>query len=545
MRTECFKNASKIPNSYHLRKSEKKSGELKGFKYSLIQDYEKNLKYVWLRRLGFTALSIFLIPLAFEKFRVELVDAWRGKTIVQVYTNPFIDKIRERSLSILSQPVSFQQLVQDSQEFLTEIGRNESPTCANNLENIAPTQELQQKVLAFAKETRPLLDPKVHVLISDFLASKRINGTDAEKKLYESMTQEQFIERLLSKRALMFMNPMDDCVLRDGTYIGATRDTEWDFNNVKDDAARLSDYISYDEMQLSALLSVAGPSLFVNDGNKYNLGEPGPDNSFEQEAIICGSVGCRFEREGLMEYQHMLVTKEQNSAFHGYGANNPKGRQFAPWNTFYGVDHFPTYDEVLQARKTTEGEHRYVDIGNDRYLDVAIYKKRLRLSIEPFMQNMNERSKAAGKQAYVRLTGLGLGAWSIEKQTQTNLMLEVVQEIMSEGDFDGISDIDFIYVKNEDEKSEWYDKNSKAILVHFTHNTTATKLAKEHKDKLLGANYAWDGASFPGNEYWHGSPQALSASMDPATACACQIKDLHNIYINPYLKQNIPKSSSR
>lgn len=438
--------------------------------------------------------------------------------------------------NVFAVEVSFQQLAQNSQDFLKGIGLKKSPTTNNSLENIAPTKELQQKVLQFAKETRPLFDPKVLLLISDFLTFKCNHGTQAEKKLYTSMTEAQFIERLFSKRPLMFMNYNDACLLRDGTYIANTAETSMDFTEVKNDENRLKEYISYDEMQIGALLSIAGPSLFVNDGDKMNKGTYGEENSFEKEAIICGAVGCRFERKGLMEYQHMLITEKQNTSANGYGAHNSIGSQFAPWSNFYGVDHFPTYTEMQEALKTPEGQKRYIDVGNGKYLDVDIYKKRLRLSLAPFIQDMNTRAVEAGKQAYVRLTGLGLGVWAISRAKQSALMLEVVQEILMEGEFKGISDIDFAWVNGTNAK--WKDKSGKVISMRCTQNSTSSKLTDGHEGKLLGSNYAWDGASFPGNEYWIG---ALTASMDPATACTCQIKDLHNIYINPYLKQNIVK----
>ena len=64
----------------------------------------------------------------------------------------------------------------------------------------------------------------------------------------------------------------------------------------------------------SALLSVAVPTLFINDGERGNQAKPQTKGSFEPEGVFTGAVGARFEACEQMEWRHMIVSFEQNTA---------------------------------------------------------------------------------------------------------------------------------------------------------------------------------------------------------------------------------------
>ena len=51
----------------------------------------------------------------------------------------------------------------------------------------------------------------------------------------------------------------------------------------------LQDYLSYDEMQISALISVAVPTLFINNGGRDSLCKPGDQGTYE-DLEIWGSL---------------------------------------------------------------------------------------------------------------------------------------------------------------------------------------------------------------------------------------------------------------
>jgi len=169
------------------------------------------------------------------------------------------------------------------------------------------------------------------------------------------------------------------------------------------------------------------------------------------------------------------------------------------------------------------------------YINIPIYKLRLRLSIEPFLLEASERAIHENKLAYIHAVGLGLGVWQISND-QASWMLDVYKDVISENKLNGLSDIDFSWFpdnvlldgKSRDEENSISDASrNHNIKIHFSKRDPAEKLKDD--SKLLVAMYAWDGNSFPGNEYWRGM---LHASGDPAAACCSTIAELQNPYVN-------------
>lgn len=445
-----------------------------------------------------------------------------------------------KKLSILPNAhpdVSFDSLVEASHKNPVQF-----PVTHNRLEALVSEQmKSPDAMVKFAQETKPILHWKTLKVIMDFMESKIIQGSSIEKELYKNMSLDDMVNRLLVNRPFTFMGEADLYLLRNqqtgyGGFdaIGTTREAP---------PLVLADYLSYDEMQLSALLLVATPSYFINNGNKKNQGKLGKKGTYEESGIMIGMVGTRCEVHGRNEYAHMLITPTQNIPQNGYGKNgeSDKKRALQTFAKLYGQGDnteyfFPSYEEI-----SASNHENYTALSDGRYINNDVYKKRLRMVIEPFLVAANQYAADNHKKAYVDASRIGLGSWAVDASVQTPLQLQVYAEILSEIALPWISDINFGRFQNDakkifDDLLTRYDftKAGNHVKVSHEEREPATKLTGNLDGKLLINNYAWDGNSYPGNEFWLGK-NYLSASSDPAAACYSQIAELQNPLINPFV----------
>ncbi|XP_034826039.1 uncharacterized protein [Maniola hyperantus] len=425
-----------------------------------------------------------------------------------------------------------------------------------------PIERLKRNIVS----TYPIIHERVLILMIRFLTYKKEFGSNIEKDFYKDMTVPEFIERILTKRAISFYGPRDKYLL----LTGEKGMSGWELigSSEQKPLLLLENCLSYDELKLSALVYVSGYTDCINDGTRKNSGVLKEDN-IEQNAVMIGLIGPRLKRRSKMDYQEILVTKEQNIDDHGYGDAANRPHQVAKhlwrkmWCDFYEIENV-TYDKVtslLQKQNRNETRpyiQRYHHKKTSKLIfDNEVYYKRISVLAESTLLEAEYRAVESGKLAFVNVVGCGLGVWMVQPhQVDVYVLtfLERIHALLHKDLLNHVSDVNFSYIKASPEVEGIFTKDTtqkepeliKLFLEYKGHpkgglnvqmqkREPSSKLSGEHEGKLLVMTYPWDSNAHPGNEFWCG---LLASTGDSAAASSTQITELHNAYINPAVSAN-------
>eukprot|EP01083_Nonionella_stella_P302908 1046243_1 len=252
-----------------------------------------------------------------------------------------------------------------------------------------------EQVYAHMQQCYPLIHGSVLLLAYRFIHIKKMYGTAIEKQLYKTMSVTQLFDRLATKRSVAFYQPNDRYLLRNGhkhankwNLIGTDKESEiTDLDQMNGITQKmkptLSEYLSYDELILSALCGISSPTHFINDGSRRNGGRCMAN--YPLQAIYVGLVGARFEKHHVMEHLLMAISPTQNTAQNGFGCNddtdtkqttedidnvfddtlfmnkmetvqNGRDMLLNTFASFYGQNGLPTYNEIA-TKYENKNEH--------------------------------------------------------------------------------------------------------------------------------------------------------------------------------------------
>ena len=199
---------------------------------------------------------------------------------------------------------------------------------------------------------------------------------------------------------------------------------------------------------------------------------------------------------------------------------------------------------VLMLDRNTGGR---VHTGEWQYLHKQMFESRVILTAKTLLYEASLRANAAGKKAFVHVVGFGVGEWAIKNTPLHNRLFALAFEDairqLPKHVAEHVGWVDMSWIDdptkkqlpdptpNPDpvsERKQPFIINS--IKVTYSKRDPQTMLkGDEYKNSLLVVSYAWDGNSWPGNEFYAGM---LHLSGDPAAASCSMISELHNPFIN-------------
>eukprot|EP01084_Bolivina_argentea_P148912 260244_1 len=170
-------------------------------------------------------------------------------------------------------------------------------------------KEFKSEIYDHMKSCYPLVHGSVISLAYDFLCIKQKYGSDMEKKLYCNMKLIEFFDRLATKKCVVFYQSYDSYLLRNGyndsgkwEYIGTLNEEKIDkYDVTPEKKPRIIDYLSYDELLISAMCGISSKTHFINNGDRRNCGRINKNNFGKNKiypinGIYMGLIGARFEK---------------------------------------------------------------------------------------------------------------------------------------------------------------------------------------------------------------------------------------------------------
>lgn len=386
-----------------------------------------------------------------------------------------------------------------------------------------------------ARTTRPFLSSEIWENLDKFMDHMRnLPGEEGMnyRVIYENFSKADLVKRLLFKRPVVFWLANDKFMLRwNGSKIieGSNKQIEVATKlDIQADGPFLREYISYDENLLSSLISMSTPTFYVSDGSLKRF--PAKLTRHIDRGILCGLVGARNKKIGFMENRFILPKSSKSSDVH-------KSDEF--WITTIYSEAFPE-GKIPTAEDIKRKPEIYRNIYNEDCVNVVYFEKRLMFSIIPYIQEAIARGIEMQKDIFCSVPPIGGGVWrgKVKAELISKLIVTGVLKFLdSSFDFQSFSHLKALTlpVVHTDVYSSFSFKekinkitveNREKIVVTFKDHEikifnkfryVADFLPKGFENCISIAAYAWDGNSYPGNEYWCGK---LSSFDSQAIFCS-------------------------
>lgn len=194
-----------------------------------------------------------------------------------------------------------------------------------------------------------------------------------------------------------------------------------------------------------------------------------------------------------MEYEDIIISKEQNVSEKGYGHHELSNKPSKFSSIMQLI--FPYYNKTEKLKKLQdyrclwnkfyeEHDHLYRKVARDdkrfgetfareAVFDNMVMKKRFSLPIDMLLLEANERAAKAGKLAYIHVVGIGMGVWLAAPQ-QERIFMECLEQrlkyLLQQLNNVGVIHLSWFKL------NEWNELKNEAIFEMETHPNKGIKI---------------------------------------------------------------------
>ena len=250
-------------------------------------------------------------------------------------------------------------------------------------------------------------------------------------------------------------------------------------------------------MLFSSLVAVFTPTIFLNNGDRFNRCRLDSPDTFVQQGFAYAAVGARMEKPGKMEWKFCVISPTQNTLHNGYGPLS-KNQELLIFARLYDVPYFPTFEQIAEHISQEPEQKRFIPMTDGSFFDSLVYQRRLYLTLFPFLACVEQQATKEQVNAFVHLTGLGLGVWlprGIPQHIPYAIFVNTVFDIIRRNSFSFIHTIAFSWFNSYqgDKPSTITSSNGENIRIEFNKRNPADPIPSNTNLYFL---YAWDGNAY-------------------------------------------------
>lgn len=263
-------------------------------------------------------------------------------------------------------------------------------------------------------------------------------------------------------------------------------------------------YLTPAEMAQASLISLFCPSLCVT--NEIHM-------AYFAYCVVITAPCTRWS--GYIEWETLMVTKEQNTTANGYGKVNKEKQWWAP---VLNVDYLPLYEEVEKQKDTEKYPDLFYSLESGAYLNVRAYEGRLEYCYSSILAACEKVYHQAKTKITLYVPIIG----DILIDSQVVIQIQLIIKI-----FAHIPYIIRVRIQNPG------DTNTEKITKLLENNpfivfTLDSPLFRPVQDSILVSVFANDVATIVGNSFWHKTSSLFMKETLLAT--------FGNPKLNPYVE---------